>query len=97
MIFGIVLDVLLERTGAVRTIGAQRGERDEVKAQRLADDIRGDLAQGQRVLGKIPKRLLAARGLIHGWICFIFIMNINKEGVIRAEHELALEFQLPIL
>ncbi len=97
MIFGIVLDVLLERTGTVRTVGAQYGKRDEVKAQRLTDHIRGDLAQGQCVLWKIPKRLLAARRFIHGWIGFIFIMNVNKKSVIGAQHELALEFKLPIL
>ena len=95
MIFGIVLDVLLERTGTVRTVGAD-SKRDEVKAERLTDHIRGDLAEGQCVLWKIPKRLLA-RGFIHGWIGFIFIMNVNKKSVIGAQHELALEFKLPIL
>ena len=97
MIFGIVLDVLLERTGTVRTVGAQHGKRDKVKAQRLAGHVRGDLAQSQRALGKIPKRLLATRRFINSWIGFIFIMNVNQESVIRAQHELAFEFKLPIL
>ena len=54
VIFGVVLDELLERTRAVRAIFTERGERDKVKTETLADDIRGDLAQCERVLFKVP-------------------------------------------
>src|SRR5215211_2596225 len=60
MIFGIIIDKLLERTRAVGTILAERGEGDNMKAKRLADEVGGDFTPRQRILGEIPKRLLAA-------------------------------------
>ena len=49
MIVGIVVNELLERARAVRTVLAQDGERDNVKAEPLADDIRSNLTQGEGI------------------------------------------------
>ena len=97
VIFGIVFDELLERTRAIRAVVAQRGERDDVKAKRLADEIRGDFTPGQRVLREIPERLLAARGLVNSRIFPAFMMDSDKESVIRAKGELALDFIIAVL
>src|SRR5581483_9301922 len=97
MIFGIIFDVLLERAGTVRTVFAQSGERHDAQPERLTHQIRGDLALGQCVFGEIPQRLLAARGFIHSRISVAFIVNVNEEGVVRAEHELAFEFEFAVL
>jgi hypothetical protein len=97
VIFGIVFDELLERTFSIRTIVAERGKRDDVKAKRLADAIRGDLAPCQRVLGEIPERLFAARRLINSRILPAFMINGDKERVIRAKGELAFEFIITML
>jgi hypothetical protein len=50
----VVRDELLERACAVGTLLAQRRERDNVEAERLTDDVGGDLAQGKGVLLEIP-------------------------------------------
>src|SRR5215211_811214 len=60
MIFGVVVDILLERPRAKRTVVAQRGKRHDVKAKVLADEIGGDFASCQRVLREIAEWLLAA-------------------------------------
>jgi hypothetical protein len=88
----IVVNVLLQGAGAVGAILAIDGEGDDVKAERFAQVIGGDFAQGKRVIGKIPKRLLAFARLIHGLIGFTLMMHIHEEGVIAAKHELAFEF-----
>src|SRR5215213_2958204 len=97
VIFGIVFDELLEGARAIRTVITQRGEGDDVKTKRLADEIGGDLAAGERVLGEIPERLLAAGGLVHSRVLPAFIINGDQERVIRAKSELALEFIISVL
>jgi len=54
VIFEIVLDELLERPRAIRTVVAEDRERDKVKAETLADEIRGDFTSRQRVFGEVP-------------------------------------------
>jgi len=93
---GIVLDVLLERAGAERAV-AQNGEGDEAKPQRLADEVRGHLAQGEGGVFKVPERLLAFARFVHGLKVFTVMANVHEEGVVGAEHELALEFDLAVL
>ena len=92
VMFDIVVDVLLQRAWAVGAVLTIDGERDDVKAERLAQVIGGDFAQGKRVIGKIPKRLLAFAWLIHSLIRFALVMDIHEECVIAAKHELAFEF-----
>lgn len=97
VIAGVVFDELLERARAVGTVFAQRGERDDVKAKRLADDVRGDLAQRQCAFLEIPERLFAARGFIHGGIFFSFVRDLDEKRVIRAKHELTLDLKVAVL
>ncbi len=92
MMLDIVVDVLLQGTWAVGAILAIDGEGDDVKAERFAEVIGGDFAQGKRVVGEIPKRLLAFAWLVHGLVGFALVMHIHEEGVIAAKHELAFEF-----
>src|SRR6476659_3896134 len=60
VVFGIVVNVLLERSCAIRAVVAERGERDDMKVKRLTDEIGGNFAPCQSVLREIPKRLLSA-------------------------------------
>ena len=92
MMLDIVVDVLLQRARAVGTVFAIDGEGDDVKAERLAQVIGSNFAQGKRVVGEIPKRLLAFAWLVHGLVGFALVMHIDEEGVIAAKHELAFEF-----
>ncbi len=55
----IIVDVLLQGARTIGAVFAIDGEGDNVKAERFAQVIGGDFAQGKRVVGKIPKRLLA--------------------------------------
>jgi hypothetical protein len=96
VMIGIVLDELLERAGTERPV-AQNGEGDDAEAQRLADEVRGHLAQGEGVFFKIPKRLFAFAGFVNGLTGFPFVMNIYEKGVVRAERELSLEFDFAVL
>ena len=97
VIFGIVIDILLERTRSIRTITAERGERDNVKAKRLADKIRRDLTSCQCVLREIPERLLAAQGFINGGIILPFMMDSGEEGIVRAKGELTFDLKVAAL
>lgn len=97
MIPGVMLDELLDRTRAVGTVFAQRGERDDVQAQRLAHEIRRHFACRQRLFGKIPQRLLAATRFVHGGIGFLFVRDLDQKCVIRAKHELTFEFKVAVL
>ena len=54
--------------------------------------IRSHLALGERVIGEIPKRLLAFAWLIHSLISFAFMVHIHEESVITPQHELTFEF-----
>ena len=96
VIFGVIFNILLERTRAVWTILAERRERDKVETETFTDDICGNFTLCKRVTGKIPERLLAARRFIDGWIGCILIMNVNKERVIGAKHKLALDFKVAV-
>ena len=97
MIFRIVFDQLLERPRAVGTILAQCGERDDVKTEMLADEVRGDLPACERVLGEIPKRLLAAHGFVNGRVFPALVLDNDKKRVIRAKHELARDLVIAVL
>jgi len=97
VIVGVVFDELLERARAVGTVFTQSSEWDDVKAERLADDVRGDLAQGKGVLFEIPERLLPARGFIHSGIDLILISDFNQEGVVRTERELTFDLKVAVL
>ena len=97
VIFGIVIDILLERTRSIRTIIAECGEWDYVKAKRLADKICRDLTPCQRVLREIPKGLLAAQGFVNGGIILPFMMDSGEEGVIRAKGELTFDLKVAAL
>jgi hypothetical protein len=97
MMVGIVFDELLERARAVGAVLAQDGERDNVKAKLLADDIRGDLAQGKCAFFEIPERLFAARGFVNGGNGRVFVCDFNKEGVIRAERKLTFDLKVAFL
>jgi len=96
VVVGIELDVLLQRTWAVGTVFAKNSIGDEAEAERLADEIRGDLAQGEGVLFKIPKRLFAAARLVDGGEGLACVGHVHEEGVVGAEHELTLEFDLAV-
>ena len=76
---------------------AQRRQRDEVEAERLTDQVGGHLAVRQRVLRKIPQRLLAARGLVDGGQFLSLVIDRDEKGVVAAQHELALELELTAL
>lgn len=93
---GVELDVALKRAWAVGAVFAEGSVGDEAEAQRLADEIRGDFAQGEGVLFKIPERLFAAAGLVDGGDRFARVGHVHEEGVVRAEHELTLEFDLAV-
>lgn len=93
---GIELDVLLQGAWAIGTVFAEGGVGDEAEAQRLADEIRGDLAQGEGVLFKIPERLLAAARLVDGGNRLARVGHVYEEGVVGAEQELALEGDLSV-
>ncbi len=97
VIFGIVFDQLLERSRAVGTLLTQCGERDDVKAKMFAHKVRGNFPARERVLREIPKRLLAAQGLVNGTIFPAFMMDSNKKCVIRAKGELARDFIIATL
>lgn len=96
VVIGIEFDVLLKRTCAERTIGAEAGKWNKAKSQRFTDEIRGDLAQGEGIVFEIPEGLLATRGLIDGGESLALVMHIHKEGVVRAKQELAFEFDLSL-
>ncbi len=92
-----MFDELLERARAEGTVLAQRRKGDDVKAERLADDVRGNLAQRQRAFLEIPKRLFALGRLIDGGIFFAFISDLDEEGVVRAERELTFDLKVAVL
>ncbi len=96
MLIGIVFDVLLERTGTEGAV-AQDRERDEAEAKRLADQVGCNLAPSQGGFGEIPQRLLTAPGFVDGGDFPPFTLDVDQEGVIRAERELALKLDLPVL
>src|SRR5689334_15958689 len=60
VIFGIIVDVLLQGASPVGTIITERGERNDTEAKRLTEEIGSNFAPCQRVLGEIPERLFAA-------------------------------------
>ena len=97
MIFGIVIDELLERTRTVRAIVAECGERDKVKAKRFTDQVRGDFASCEAVLREIPEWLLTAQGFVNGGVFPVFVMDGDQESVIRAKGELAFNFIIAML
>jgi len=96
VIVGIVGDVLLERAGAERTV-AQDGEGDEAKTERLAEKIRGDLAQREGAFWKVPQGLFAARRFVDGLDGFARVRHVREKGVVRAKHELAFEGEVAVL
>ncbi len=97
VVVGVVFDVLLERAGAEGTVLTERGERDDVKAKRLADEVGGDFAQGEGAFLEIPKGLLALGGFVHGGIGFALVRDFDEEGVVRAERELTFDGQVAVL
>jgi hypothetical protein len=97
VIVGVVRDELLERACAVRPLLAQRREGNEVKAERLADEVGGNFAQGEGVLLEIPKRLFAARGFIDGGIFLVFVCDFDEKSVVRAKRELPLDLKVAVL
>jgi hypothetical protein len=97
MIFRIVFNVLLERTGAKWSILAEGSEWNKMKAQMFAHQVRGDLTPCERIFGEIPKRLLSSQRLVHGGIFLVFVLDSHKERVIRAERELAFDLVTAVL
>lgn len=96
VIFDIVFDVVLQRAGSVGTVIAIDSERDNVKAERLTQDVGGDFAQGEGVVGEVPERLFTFARFVDGFDRFAFVVYIHKEGVVAAEHELTTEVVLAI-
>jgi hypothetical protein len=88
VIFSIVFDELLQRTGAKWTVLAQRGKRDDMQAKVLAYQVRRDFSSCKAVFGEIPKRLLSTQGLIDGGVFTAFMLDSNKERIVRAKGEL---------
>jgi hypothetical protein len=97
VIFGIVIDQLLEGTSPIGTIIPQRGERNDVKAKMFADEIRSNFPACKTVFGKIPKGLLAAHGFVNGMILLAAMMDYDKKRVIRAKGELARNLIIAVL
>jgi len=91
VVFGVVVNVLLERPRAIRAVVAKRGEWDDMKAKCLTDEVSSHFAPGQRVLREVPKRLLTPQGLIYGGIILSFVMDVDEKGVVGAKGELALD------
>ena len=96
MIFGVVINKLLDRACAVRAFFAQCGERDKVKTEALAHNIRGNFALCEGVIRKVPKRLFATTRFVDSRITFLLIMNINEKGVVRTKHELTFKFKIAV-
>ncbi len=96
VIFGIVFNELLEGARAVGTVVAQHRERDKVKAEAFADEIRRHFTSGQRVFGEIPKRLLAFSGFVNSLNDAALMVDVNKKSVVRAKRDLTLEFKVTV-
>lgn len=94
VIFDVIFDELLERPRAVGTVVAQDRERDKVEAETFADKICRHFTSRQRVLGEIPKRLLAFAGLVNSLNGCVLMVDFSKEGVVRAKRELTFEFKV---
>src|SRR4029434_9295567 len=90
----VILDVLLERAPAVRSIVAQDGVGHEVKAEGFTDQVSGHFAPRQAVLGEIPQWLFAARRLVDRWIDAALMPHVHEKGVIAAEHKLPFQLDL---
>ena len=68
-----------------------------MKAKRLTDQICGDFASCETILREIPEWLLAAQGFVNGGIIVPFVMDGDKEGVVRSKSELAFDFIIAVL
>jgi len=97
MIFGVVLDHLLERPCPEGTVRAQGGERNDVKAKMLTHQVCGNFTSRQSVFREIPERLLAAGGLIDSMIFPACMADRDKERIIRAKRKLARDFVIAVL
>ena len=76
--------------GPVRAV-AQEGVRDDVPAQRLRDDVRRDLAGGQRAVGEVPERPLPRDRLVDD----ADAVDLADEGGVGRRQDPAVERQLP--
>ena len=95
MMIGVVINVLLERTGTQRSV-PQNGEWNHAEAQRLADQVGADFPVGQGVFREIPQRLFAPARFVDRQDFIPGMADSNQEGVIDAAGELALELDLAI-
>jgi hypothetical protein len=94
VVFGVVLDELLQRAGAVGAILAQDGEGDDAPAQRLADQPGSHFAPRQAVLGEVPQRLLALLRFVHGRHLGPIVLHADQKGVVAAKHKLPFQLDL---
>ena len=66
---GVRLPPGLHHAGARRAVAAEHGRRHDVPAERLGDDVRRDLAAGQRAVGEVPQRPLPRHRLVDARRC----------------------------